>query len=126
MAVLLRVILFIGIVLVSIFWVGPWKDLVAGMLGFKEICDGFLCFQGLETELLAIILSWSLWFGIIFGTLGKKSDYLLISITFIFTFFLFTQESGKTLEMFFGLIAITAIGNAIGFGLKLLRQRFFK
>jgi len=120
--VLVRLFWFIVVLVVGFYNAVPFITLLEDNLGYKEMCDGLFCLEGFETGFLALMLSYSLWLGIVFGALGKKVDYILIGIVFLLTFFLFTQEGGKTWEMFVGLVAITALGNAIGFGLK----QFFK
>lgn len=75
-------------------------------------------------------ISWniatSFWIGIIFGTLGKKIDYIFI----IALFLLFSLDSLYTGNMtwlvYSGLVGATILGNVIGLGLKLLRLRFLR
>jgi hypothetical protein len=64
------------------------------------------------------------WSGVFFGNLGRKIDYILIAIIFVLGLWEFVGTPNATLAMHLGLVGAVVFGNAIGFGLKLLRQRF--
>lgn len=62
---------------------------------------------------------------IVFGSLGKKFDYFLISLIFIAASIAFFYSEKSTSSMFVGLAIAALLGNTIGFGLKLLRKKYF-
>ncbi len=119
--VLLRVFLFVVILVVGFYGVASFESFVRDSLHFKETCSGLFCLNGIETGLMALILSYSFWIGVIFGTLGKKADYIIIGILTILALVSFY---GLDLQMYLGLIEVIFAGNLIGFILKILRQKF--
>ena len=79
---------------------------------------------GLDDAFIALGLTLVLWSGIIFGALGKIQDYCFIGFCLVFGLWDYNGTSTVTYGMFWGLIGAALTGNAIGFGFKLLRQRF--
>lgn len=73
---------------------------------------------------IAVSLGMVFWGALLFGAIGKKVDYLFIFLFTLFGFLNFYITETVTIQMYLGLIAAIIIGNAIGFALKLLRQRF--
>jgi hypothetical protein len=122
-AVLLRICLFTAVLVIGFYEVTWFESFLRDTLHFKETCSGFCALQGIGTGVLALILSYSFWIGVVFGTLGKKTDYILIGILAILALLSFYNLS---LQIYMGLIEVILAGNAIGFGLKLLRMRVFK
>jgi hypothetical protein len=84
-----------------------------GFFGFT-LTDDFV-----SLDLMLVFLS-----GIFLGTLGKKADYFIFIVIFLQALWEYNGTSTITDAMFFGLFGAALIGNAIGFGLKLLRQKF--
>ncbi len=95
-------------------------DFVMGTLKY-QIPSGFFGFT-----LTDWILSWEIattfWLGVIFGTLGKKIDYILIAAFFVLSSLEFYSADNMTLLVYSGLVGAALLGNAIGFALKLLRH----
>jgi hypothetical protein len=90
-----------------------------------EVPPGFFGFTLADWD-IAWNLSSSLILGIIFGTLGKRIDYIFIIGMFLLFLLDFFFTENITLIMYLNLVGFTVGGNAIGFILKLLRQRFFR
>lgn len=122
--VLLRVFLFVVILVVGFYGSLPFYDFLTNDLGYKETCSGFCAFEGFGIGILALILSYSFWVGIVFGALGKKADYIFIGSVFLLILYLFAQETEKKWELLISFIILAVISNAIGFVLKILRQKF--
>jgi hypothetical protein len=85
-----------------------------GFFGFTAT-DWFLSWEIASTFLVGLIL----------GSLGRKIDYIFIITFFILLSFDFLSSDNMTLLVYSGLVGAAALGNAIGFGIKLLRQRIF-
>jgi hypothetical protein len=124
--VLVRVVLFVMVLVVGFYLGTPFESFLTNTLGYKESCTGFFCLNGIETGILALTLSYSLWMGIIFGAAGKKADYILIGIYFFLVALLFSQESGVTWQMYLGLLGVTAVGNLFGYAIKMARLEIQK
>jgi len=75
---------------------------------------------------IAWFISSTLWAGIIFGTIGKKMDCIFIIGFFVLCSLDFLYTQNMTWLVYSGLVGAAVVGNAIGFILKLARQRFFK
>jgi hypothetical protein len=119
--IILRVILFLAVLVVGFYNGQPFVIFLTENLHFKEpVSQFFGAFEGFQTWMAALTLSYTLWLGIVFGSLGKRADYAVIGIFFIFALYLFYGQSS---QMYFGLIQVALVGNAIGFGLKLLRKQ---
>lgn len=74
----------------------------------------------------SLYLALALWGSIVFGAIGKKTDYVIIAGIFLFGLWDYAGTDNVTTDMYLGLIAVTLAGNAIGLGLRLVRQYFFK
>jgi len=96
---------------------------VIDTLGYQSP-PGFFGFN-LQAWPIVWLMSSMFWVGVIFGTLGKVTDYILIGIFFIFTSFVLLADN-ITLYVYSGLIGTAILGNLIGFALKLLRKRIWK
>ncbi len=97
---------------------------VVNTLGYEKP-SGFFGFTFADWDVAWFIAS-TLLAGIIFGTIGKKVDYIFIVIFFILCSLDFFYTDNMTLLVYAGLVGTTVVGNAIGFILKLARQKFFK
>ncbi len=120
--ILARIILFIVIVIGSAFISDPFHNLLIDVLGFKNP-EGFFIGSWAEWS-LALFLTFTLIGGVIFGSLGKKIDYFFIAILIALDIREWIGTENITLNIWLALIATIIVGNAIGFGLKLLRQKF--
>jgi len=122
--ILVRVLLVgIGIGIGIYFFPLTIHDFVVNTLGYQKP-SGFFGFTLADWN-VSWFVSATLWIGIIFGTFGKKIDYIFISIMFTVFSLSFLSTENMTLLVYSGLIGSTIIGNILGFILKLLRQRFF-
>lgn len=75
--------------------------------------------------IIAWIMSASFWVGIVFGALGKKIDYIFILSFFLLMSLNHFYTANMTWLVYSGFVGATVIGVLLGFGLKLLRQKFF-
>lgn len=62
--------------------------------------------------------------GVIFGTIGKKTDYVFIAAAIAIAIWEFTGTENVTPSLYLTLLATIVASNLIGFGLKLARQKF--
>lgn len=122
LGIVLRVILLIGIIFGSAFILYPFHNLIVGSLSYK-IPEGFFQTSTADWELSWLLTS-TLIGGMIFGTLGKKIDYIFIAMFIALDIWEWTGTENITLQIWFVLVAVILAGNIIGFALKLLRQRF--
>ena len=118
---------FIRVVLLIVVVVITWLTSIF----FWEIIKNYLGYQTPEVFFsfvtdLVVIFGFGLifWGSIMFGALGRRWDYLIIIVLTGWGFYSYTFIEEGTARMFLGLIGAAIIGNAIGFALKLLRQRF--
>jgi len=122
LSILYRIFLFIAVIVIAFYTSPFFLDILEKYLGYITP-SGFLGFTladwGVSIELATVF-----WAGTIFGTLGRKWDYLLIAFFFVFALVDYIGSESATVPMYIGLIATLLIGNAIGFVLKLARQKF--
>lgn len=121
--ILLRVLLLVPIAIVSFFLQEPFYTFLIETLQYQEPPAFFgynLYFFG-----LGWVLSWTFWSGIMYGTMSKKLDYFFIALIFCFSVWNLYISENVTPLVYGGLIGVAAVGLAIGYGLKLLRQRIF-
>lgn len=119
--IFLRIFLFVGVVLISVY-TSEYSLGLLDKLGYQTpnvIWGGNLVDASIE---LGFVMAF--WSGIILGILGRKIDYILIILFLLFGFWDFYTTETVTTNMYIGLISAAILGNAIGFGLKLLRQKF--
>jgi hypothetical protein len=120
--VILRIVLFIIIILGSAFICEPFYNFLTETLAYTRP-SGFFGFTFADWE-LAWFLTFTLLGGIIFGALGKKIDYFFIAILIALDIWEWTGTENITPSIWMLLIAVIVGSNAIGFALKLLRQKF--
>lgn len=121
-AVLLRVLLFVSILVIGFYEGRLFLSFLTDKLNYKEVCSGFCFLEGFGAGLLALTLSYSFWFGVIFGAVGKKADYIVIGVFFILALVMFY---GLSFQIYLGLIGVALLGNAIGYILKIGRENWF-
>ncbi|HVV38890.1 MAG TPA: hypothetical protein VHD31_01015 [Candidatus Paceibacterota bacterium] len=119
----MRMFWLIFVLVIGFILVDGFIPFVTQYLGYSESSTFFGAFQGFATDFLALVFSYALWVSVIFGALGKKADYIIITLYAFLGFFLLYNLS---LKIYLGFIGVTILGNLIGFCLKLWRQRFFK
>ena len=120
---LLRVALLCVTVFVAAYTSPTALEILKNYLGYQAP-SGFFWGTSLSDDFVSIVFTLSFWSGIIFGTLGKWWDYLLISLFVALAVWEFTGLATITVPMLIGLAISIILGNAIGFALKLLRQKF--
>jgi hypothetical protein len=124
LAVLLRILLIVVASIIGLFFFPiTIHDFVINTLGYI-VPSGFFGFTFADWD-VAWIISSALWVGILLGTLGKRIDYAFILLFFITSSFEYLYTENMTLLVYSGLVGATIIGNIIGFGLKLLRQKYW-
>ena len=125
LGILLRILFLVLALGIGVFFF-PFTihDFVVNTLGYQKP-SGFFGYSFADWEIAWLLCS-VLWAGIIFGTLGKKVDYIFFSVIFFFTLWDYSYPPAVPFKVYLGLMGGAAIGNVIGFGLKLARQRFFK
>ncbi len=74
-------------------------------------------------------LSWDMasifWAGILYGTLGKKIDYIFITGLFILCSLDFFFTENMTPLVYSGLVGATVLGVVIGYIINIARKRLF-
>jgi len=112
-----RVLILLIISVVSFFSAQPFIDLVNPFYheAPASIFDFLYSFGG---DWLGIILSITLWAGIVYGTLGKKMDYFFISILFLLALWDFLYTKNMTPMILAILFATAIVGNVLGYALK--------
>jgi hypothetical protein len=85
---------------------------------------GFFAMASLAEWFLALDLALIFWSGVIFGALGKKSDYIFIVLIILYAFWGYSGTSNVTSQMYLGLIGVAVLGNFLGYILKIGRQNW--
>lgn len=119
--ILLRIFFLCLLVWVAGELYSPTLDLLKNNLGYhtpNSFLDVFINWAAawdLDSVFLACIF---------FGILGGRIDYFIITIFIILGFWDFHGIETVNIQMYLGLFGAAVLGNAIGFGLKLLRKKF--
>ena len=122
-SIIFRISLFVGILFFAMFVLYPIHDFILGTLNYKNPSD-FFGTSWAEWS-LAWVLTCVLWGGIIFGTLGKKIDYIFFALILSLALWEFVFTDNVTLQMYLGLVGIAVLGNILGYMLKVGRQNYF-
>lgn len=117
-----RIVLFFVIVITSALISDPVHNFILNVLQYKTP-SGFFGFTLADWD-LALFITSTFFIGVIFGGLGRKIDYIFIALLIILDIWEWTGTENITLNLWVTLIVTIIVSNAIGFGLKLLRQRF--
>lgn len=119
-----RILLLIPIAVGSLFLQDPFYSFLINTLHYQEP-PGFF---GFNPYFLGPgwVLSWTFWSGITYQIIGRKIDIYFIVGIFIFSIWNLYITQNVTSNIHIALIGVALLGNIIGFGLKLLRQRFFR
>ena len=98
---------------------------------FWEVIKNYIGYQtpgvffSFVSDLIVIFgLGLTFWGGVFFGALGRWWDYLLITILTGWSLYSYSLIEENTAHMLLYLMAAALLANAIGFALKLLRQKF--
>ena len=89
-----------------------------------QLPSGFFGFTFADWS-ISWFISTSFLAGAIFGTLGKRIDYIFVITLFVLASLDFFYTENMTPLVYSGLVGATLIGNVIGFILKLLRAKYF-
>ena len=120
--IVFRFFVLIGVLILSFFTASPaWE--FNNVFGFKNP-SGFFGYSVADWE-LAWMLTVIFWSGIIFGTLGKKTDYVFITGLLFFVLWDYYYSQTTPLNMYFGLIGVLISANTIGYLLKQARMKWF-
>lgn len=121
--VIFRILAIAPILFIAAYTALPFQEWNEN-LGFHQSA-GFWGFN-----LSDVILGWSLsyvfWIGLVFGTIGRKTDYIFCTLSFLFVLWVYLGTQYVIPSMYIALIAFAIIGNALGYLLKQLRIYFFK
>jgi hypothetical protein len=118
-----RMSLLIIVLTIGYFTAQPFQQLNEELFNFINPPTFFMA--SWADGVLAWCLSSVLWGAIIFGTLGRKIDYIFLGVVFLFALWNYVYTQNVTPQMYLGLIGVAAIGIFLGFCLKLLRQRIW-
>lgn len=118
---LFRFFLLLSALIISIWLADPFEIFLKTTLDYKG-SGGFFGFD-ISSAILAVIMSWLFLGSILLSYLGRKADYVLSGILFLFSLFLFSRSGEISQQIYMSLIPLSLLGNAIGYGLKLLRQK---
>lgn len=118
----LRIILFIAVIAVGFFPPLQLYTFINQDLGYVS-SGGFFGFDFSNWE-VTWVMYWTLLSGIVFGTLGKKIDYFIILFFIFFAIYDYSTPIPVNQNLYLALTITIVVSNAIGFGFKLLRQKF--
>ena len=122
--VVFRLLGLVPILIISSFIYLPFYDLIKNYLRYSEPGTIFISFGGLGTHLMAIEMAFVFLLGMIFGAIGKKVDYIFIATFFALISLHSFAAANVTVIVYLSFIFITVFGISVGFGLKLVRQKF--
>lgn len=107
----------------GIFTAFPFHEFNQNFFGYQKP-PGFFGFTLADWE-LAQVLAMIFWSSLIYGTLGKKIDYIFIAIISLFSILDFFYTDNVTPIMYLGLIGVAVLGNTLGYMLKVGRRNWF-
>jgi hypothetical protein len=121
-SILIRIVVLLPIAVVSFYLQDPFYSFLIKTLHYQEPSSFF----GFNLYVFGIgwVLSWMFWSGIVYGSMGKKIDMIFLALIFIFSVWNVYATENVTPIIYLGLIGVALVGSAIGFGIKLIRQRF--
>ncbi len=120
--ILLRIILLCIVSVLAYYSIPFFLNILEKYLGYTTP-SGFFGFT-LSDGFVSLDLGLLFWGSLIFGALGKKTDYLLTILLLASALWEYIGLETITKNMYLGLVATLLIGSAIGFALKLARQKF--
>ena len=119
---LIRIFLFVGIFIIGFVSQYFFNSFIINTLGYYEP-TGFFGFT-LHISEPGWMFSSVFWGAIMYGIIGKRIDYIFITVVFLLTLLDFYQSENITPLMYLGLIGVLVVGNIIGYTLKQLRITF--
>ncbi len=121
--IIIRILLSIVILVLGMLTALPFFEFIQNVFDYQSP-SGFFGYAFTDWE-LAWVLAMIFWSGIIFGSIGKKTDYIFISVFLIFGFWGYLYTENVTPQMYLGLIGVALLGNTIGYMLKIGRRNWF-
>lgn len=115
------ILLLIAIGFGVFFFPFTTHDFVVNILGYQKP-PGFFGFTWADWEITWVLTS-VFWSGVIFCFFGKKIDYFFLAFVVLFAIADYSYPPAVSPQMYLGLIGVALVGCAIGYGLKLLRQK---
>src|SRR3989344_7670928 len=110
-----RIVLLLAVFFIGLFTSTPAYNFIEGT-GYKP-SDGFFGSSWGNWE-LAWVLASVFWGGIIFGTLGKRVDYIFFGLLFLFAVWEYSYPPIVSMQVYLGLVGVAVISFIIGFILK--------
>ena len=117
-----RFFLLILVFTVALFTSDPAHQFLTKYLQY-QLPSGFFGLT-LADWTLAWTLTSLFWGGVVFGALGKKVDFVFFFLIVLFALWEYTGTENVTSQMYLGLVVVAVVGNAIGYLLKLGRERW--
>ncbi len=124
LAIFLRVVALCITVYIASISNLVFLDILEKHLGYESPAGSFWG-GDLTDNFVSLYLALIFFGSIIFGTLGKWWDFAFIILFISLGIWEYQGISTTTSSMFVGLAVAALLGNVIGFGLKLLRQKHF-
>lgn len=118
-----RAFILIGAFFIGIFTSSPFYNLIQR---FSYQSPGSFFDFSLGGWEIAWVLSWVLWASVLFGIFGKKIDYIFLFFLLLFALWDFSSPTYVPQAIYIILGGVALVGSIIGFGLKLLRLRFWR
>lgn len=123
--VALRVVTLAGVLLMS-FVTSDLFFSVIKSLGY-HFPQGYTIFNLDLMPRPESILAWMFWSSVFFSVIGEKTDYIIISLLFLFSSWAYTQiENATTLFMYLGLIGGLISGAGIAYIIRTIGTKIFK
>ena len=122
--IFLRLLLLAGVFIITFFTGDLFHSFNENIFHYLNP-SGFFSMASWAEWSLTLVLAAVFWSGILFGSLGKKIDYIFISLVMALALWEYSGTDNVTPQMYLGLIGVALLGNAIGYLLKLARVRWF-
>ncbi|HVZ75850.1 MAG TPA: hypothetical protein VG934_01100 [Candidatus Paceibacterota bacterium] len=124
-SIFLRILLvFAALVIGGFFFPITIENFVTHTLGYHNP-PGFLDMPSWADWSLSWDMASIFWAGILYGTLGKKIDYIFITGLFILCSLDFFFTENMTPLVYSGLVGATVLGVVIGYIINIARKRLF-
>ena len=119
-------ILSLPFLAVASFYLGyPFIYLVEDAFKYNHPGSFFVSFYYLELWALGIVLSFCFWSIIVFGLLGRKTDYIFSATISLFVIGFYVIHGVLPIMMYTYLFGSIALGIFIGYLLKQVRLKWF-
>lgn len=122
--IFIRPILFAFTIVLAASSSRPLRDSIEQIFGYQNPPGFFI--PSLADWGLAFAIAILFWGSILFGGIGRKTDYFIAAVFFIFSLWTFVYTDNVTPLMYIGLVGMALLANAIGYALKLFRLKWLK